>query len=57
MLSQPRQHHYQVLYVIFYFLKIDQDIIDKHDHKLIKLRHEYLVHQIHEIGRGIGQPK
>jgi hypothetical protein len=32
---------------------IDQNIIDKDHYKFIKLRHEYEVHEIHELGWGI----
>jgi hypothetical protein len=38
-------------------LGIYQDIIDEHDDKLVKIGHEYLVHEVHEYCWGICQPK
>ena len=57
MLSQPRQNNSQMLCMICLILKVDQDIIDKHDHEIIELGHEYQIHQIHEVGRSICQSK
>jgi hypothetical protein len=46
-----------MFYVLFLGLGIDQDVVDKYHHKLVKELHEYLIYEIHEIGRGIGQTK
>ena len=53
MLSQPRQDNSQMLYMIYLILRVNQDIIDKHDHELVELGHEYRIHQVHEVGRSI----
>jgi hypothetical protein len=34
--------------------RIDKDVIDEDDDKLIQLHHEHLVHKVHEIDRSIG---
>ena len=57
MLSQPKQDNPQMRCMICLIFRVNQDIIDKHDHELIELRHEYRIHQIHEIGRSICQSK
>jgi hypothetical protein len=36
---------------------IDQNIIDKDHYELVKLHHEYGVHEVHEVGGGIGETK
>jgi hypothetical protein len=43
--------------MLFFTLEIDQDIIDEDNDKLIQLRHEYGVHQVHKICRSISEPK
>ena len=57
MLPQSRQNNSQMLCMIYLILQVNQDIIDKHDHKLVELGHEYQIHQIHEVGRSICQSK
>jgi hypothetical protein len=34
-------------------LGINQNVVDENHDKLIQVFHEYLIHEIHEIGRGI----
>ena len=46
-----------MLCMVCLILRINQDIIDKHNHKLIELRHEYQIHQVHEVGRSVRQSK
>jgi hypothetical protein len=41
--------------VLFFTLGIDEDIIDKDHDKFIELRHEYGVHEVHEVGRFISE--
>jgi hypothetical protein len=43
-----------MLYVLFLGLRIDQDIVNEDHHKLVEKLHEHLIHEIHEIGKGIG---
>ena len=46
-----------MLCMVCLILRINQDIIDKHNHELAELEHEYRIHQIHEVGRSICQSK
>jgi len=41
--------------MVFLGLGINENIIDKDDHKDIKFLHEDAIHQIHEISRSIGE--
>jgi hypothetical protein len=43
--------------VLFRGLGIDQDIVNEYQHKLVEELHEHLVHEIHEVGWGIGHAK
>jgi hypothetical protein len=43
--------------MIFFTLGIDQDVVNEDNDKLAHLRHEYGVHQVHEMCRSIGEPK
>ena len=57
MFPQPRQNNSQMLCMVCLILCVNQDIIDKHNYELVKLRHEYQIHQVHEVGRSICQSK
>ena len=50
VLSQSLQYHPQMICMLFFTLRIYQNIINKYHHKLVKIIHEYTVHQIHEEG-------
>lgn len=41
--------------MFFLRLGVNQDVVNEHYYKLVKLFHEHLVHKIHEIGGGISQ--
>jgi hypothetical protein len=43
--------------MFFLVLQIDQDVINEDHDKLVQLCHEYIVHQVHEVSGGIGQPE
>jgi hypothetical protein len=43
--------------MLFLGLGIDQDVVDEYHNKFVQELHEYLIHEIHEIGRGIGLAK
>jgi hypothetical protein len=43
--------------VLFFILGEYQDIVDEHYHELVQIFHEYFIHELHEIGRGISQSK
>jgi hypothetical protein len=47
----------KVLLMLFSILGVDQDVINEHYDKLVQLRHEYRVHQVHEMCGGIGESK
>jgi hypothetical protein len=36
---------------------IDQNVIDENHYELIKLCHEYGVHEVHEVGWALVRPK
>jgi hypothetical protein len=44
-------------FMLFLVLRIDQDIINEDHDKLVQLCHEYRVHQIYEVSRGVGLQK
>jgi hypothetical protein len=50
VLSQSLQNHPQMICMLLLTLRIYQNIINKYHHKLVKIVHEYTVHQIHEEG-------
>jgi hypothetical protein len=43
--------------MLFFILGVDQDAINEDNDKLVQLRHEYGVYQVHEMCRSIGEPK
>jgi hypothetical protein len=43
--------------MLFFILIVDQYVINEHHDKLVQLHHEYGVHQVHEMCRGIGESK
>jgi hypothetical protein len=43
--------------MLLFTLGVDQDIINEDHDKLVQLRHEYGVHQVHELCRSIGESK
>jgi hypothetical protein len=57
MLSKFLQHNMDVVSMIIPSLRIDKNVINKDNHKDIKLLHEDTIHQVHEIRRCIGEAK
>ena len=57
VLSQSLQYHPQMICMLFFALRINQNVINEYHHKLIKVIHEYTVHQVHEERWRIGQTK
>jgi hypothetical protein len=51
------QNNLEMLCMLLFTLRIDQDIINVDHDKLVELRHEYGVHQVHEMFRSIGESK
>jgi hypothetical protein len=57
MVSKSLQNNSKMMRMIFFTLGIDQDVVNKDHDKLVHLRHEYGVHQVHEMYRSIGKSK
>jgi hypothetical protein len=57
MISKSLQNNSEMLCMLFSTLGIDQDVINEDHDKLVQLRHEYGVHQVHEMCRSIGESK
>jgi hypothetical protein len=57
MVTKSLKHNAEMPFVLFLILRIDQDVINEDHDKLVELCHEYRVHQVHEVSRGIGQPE
>jgi hypothetical protein len=57
VLSQSLQYHLQMIHMLLLTLIIYKNVINKYHHKLVKIIHEYTVHQIHEEGWCIRQAK
>jgi hypothetical protein len=57
MVPKSLKNNAEMSCMIFFTRGIDQDIVNKHHNKLVKLRHEYGVHQVHEMCKGIGESK
>ena len=55
MLTKCSEHSSQMFCVFLFTLGIDKNVVDKHHDKLVQIIHEHIVHEIHEIGGGIGQ--
>ena len=55
MLPKFLEDNMDVTSMIFLGLGINENIINKDDHKDIKFLHEDAIHQIHEISRCIGE--
>jgi hypothetical protein len=57
MVSKSLQNNSEMLRMLFFTLGIDQDVINEDHDKLVQLRHEHGVHQVHEMCRSIGESK
>jgi hypothetical protein len=57
MFSQSLKHNAKMSLMFFSVLGIDYNVINENNDKLVQFHHEYGVHQIHEVSRGIGPPK
>jgi hypothetical protein len=55
MISQTLKDNSEMVGVFFLALRIHEDIIDEDYDKFIELRHEYGVHEVHEVGRRISE--
>jgi hypothetical protein len=57
MVSKMLANNVQVLSMIFLVLGINKDVINKNHNELVKFKHEYRIHEIHEVGRSICEPE
>jgi hypothetical protein len=57
MVMKPLQNNTEMSCMLFFTLKIDQDVINEDHDKLVQLRLEYGVHQVYEMCRSIGELK
>jgi hypothetical protein len=57
MVLKSLQNNSEMLRMLFFTLGIDQDVINKDHDKLVQLRHEHGVHQVHEMCMRIGESK
>ena len=57
MVSESLKNNAKVLGMLFLILGIDKNVVDEHYDEFVKFGHEYRIHEIHEVGRGIGESK
>jgi hypothetical protein len=57
MVMKSTQNNSEMLRMLLFTLAIDQDVINEEHDKLVQLRHEYGVHQVHEMCKSIGESK
>jgi hypothetical protein len=57
MVPKSLQNNVEMSRMLFFILGVDQDVINEDHDKLVQLRHEYGVHQVHEMCRSIGESK
>jgi hypothetical protein len=57
MVPNSLQNDVEMPRMLFFILGVDQDVVNEDNDKLVQLRHEYRVHQIHEMCRSIGDSK
>ena len=55
MIAEALENNAQVFFMLFLIFGIDQDVVDKNNDELIKFRHEYRVHKVHEVSGSIGE--
>jgi hypothetical protein len=57
MVMKSLQNNSEMLRMLLFTLGIDQDVVNKDHDKLVQFRHEYGVHQVHEMCRSVGESK
>ena len=55
LLPQPLQHHPQMLLVLLQRAAVDQNVVQEHQHELVELAAEGVLHERHELGRRVRQ--
>ena len=48
MITEALKNNAQVFLMFLLIFGIDQDVIDENHDELIKLRHEYRIHEVHK---------
>ena len=57
MFPEFSQYNSEMFGVLFWCLGVYQNVINEYHNKLVQIFHEDLIHEIHEVSWGIGQPK
>jgi hypothetical protein len=57
MVVKSLQDNTKVLLMLSFIPGVNQDVINEDHKKLVQLRHEYRVQQVHEMCRSIGESK
>jgi hypothetical protein len=57
MVSKSLQNNSEMVHMLLFTLRVDQDVVNEDHDKLVWLRHEYGVHQVHEMCRSISESK
>jgi hypothetical protein len=57
MVLKSFHNHVEMPRMLFFILGIDQYVVNEDHDKLVQLRHEYGVHQVHKMCRSIGESK
>jgi hypothetical protein len=57
VLSQMLKYDSEVFFMFFHTLRIYQNVMNEHHDKLVQLRHENRVDEVHEVCHCIRQPK
>jgi hypothetical protein len=57
MVSKSLQNNSEMLHMLLFALRVDQDVVNEEHDKLVQLRHEHRFHQVHEMCRSIGESK
>jgi hypothetical protein len=57
MVAKSLQENTKMLFMLFFFVGVDQNGVNEDHDKLVQLRHEYGVHQVHEMCKSIGESK
>jgi hypothetical protein len=55
VILQTLQNNSEMFCMFFIILGIDYDIVNEYHYKLVQLRHEYGVHEVHEVSGCIGK--
>jgi hypothetical protein len=57
MVKKSLKNNTKMMLMLFFILRVDQDVINEDHDKLVQLQHEYGVHQLHEMCMSIGESK